>query len=478
MIEARHSRAWSAERRYVLSVLLQERLGLDVRSVVEDRSDTAITREGAPGAVIISDGLFALPEDLRLSPASIPSTRFLLWRVTDDALSAGLTSGSLPLAAPFNAERPVERSDGNVHIRFDLLGWIFMAITRYEEVMDVELDRHGRFPMTASVAWREGFHRRPLVDEYVYVLSWALRAAGVIPKAGPHSSSYRVHLTHDVDRPVAALEDGARGLIRRTAADLSVRRDLVLAGSRLASFPMARGSGFSRDPNYSFEFLMDVAEAAGQRALFNILARPRWQAGAEPPSAMDAAYSLSDRPIRALIRRVLERGHQIGLHGSYNSYVNAEQLALEMGALRVAIADAGKDVGEIPARQHYLRWKTPDTWSHLADAGASSDSTLGYAEEPGFRCGTCHPFPVFDLTRRVVLPLWEHPLIVMDVSLQPRSLQRGPVESVLGQVGGMISACRRVGGEFVLLWHNNNAVGKRGRAVYRELVALASGSSP
>jgi hypothetical protein len=284
-----------------------------------------------------------------------------------------------------------------------------------------------------------------------------------------------VALTHDVDRPVAALEDGVRGLARRTAADLVVRRDPGLAVRRLAAFPGARRAGFSRDPNYTFELLMDVAEAAGQTALFNILARTRVEPGAAPASPMDAAYRLTDPPIRTLLRRVGERGHRIGLHGSYNSYASAEQMVLEMGNLRHALDEQGIGSDRLPARQHYLRWTAPDTWRHLEQAGALFDSTLGYAEAPGFRCGTCRPFPVFDLETRTPLSLWEHPLIVMDVALQPASLQRGPIDEVLRQVAGVASMCKEVGGEFVILWHNNNAIGRRGETLYREIVRLACG---
>jgi len=31
-----------------------------------------------------------------------------------------------------------------------------------------------------------------------------------------------------------------------------------------------------------------------------------------------------------------------------------------------------------------------------ADAGMDYDSTLSYADRPGFRCGTCSEYPAFD----------------------------------------------------------------------------------
>lgn len=444
MIEVRHPSSWAAERAYVLSVLMALWLGLDVQLIAEDRPNTQLTRSGSANAVTITDGIFGLPEDQRFSPSTLPRGTFLAWRVTDTALAEELTSDVLPLAGPFDREHPVVVSEGGVDIRFDLLGWSFIAITRYEEMTSSDRDRHGRFPLSASTAWREGFHRRPLVDEYVRVLSWALRVAGLVTETGSLSGGYRVRLTHDVDRPVAAFEDGFRGLIRRTAADLTVRRDLRLAGTRLVGYPAVRRGSFARDPNFSFGFLMETAEAAGQTALFTILSRSRDQPGAEPTSPLDAAFTLSDPPIRALLRRVTERGHHVGLHGSYNSHASGKQIASEMMRLRDALDEVGASPEALPARQHYLRW-SPETWRHLAAATASFDSTLGFAETAGFRCGTCHPYPVFDVVDRTPIDLWEHPLVAMDVALDGKSLQRGSVDRVLQQVEDVVSACRKVG---------------------------------
>lgn len=45
---------------------------------------------------------------------------------------------------------------------------------------------------------------------------------------------------------------------------------------------------------------------------------------------------------------------------------------------------------------HYLRWGHPTTLQAWNDAGMDYDSTLGYADSPGFRCGTCFEYPAFN----------------------------------------------------------------------------------
>ena len=51
------------------------------------------------------------------------------------------------------------------------------------------------------------------------------------------------------------------------------------------------------------------------------------------------------------------------------------------------------------------------------DAGFDYDTTLNHAEHAGFRCGTCHPFPLWDFAKRRMLKVKECPLVLMDASL-------------------------------------------------------------
>ena len=51
-------------------------------------------------------------------------------------------------------------------------------------------------------------------------------------------------------------------------------------------------------------------------------------------------------------------------------------------------------------RQHYLQWANPTTWRNWDAAGLAYDCTLAFSEAVGFRTGTCHEYPVFDLVAR------------------------------------------------------------------------------
>jgi hypothetical protein len=65
-------------------------------------------------------------------------------------------------------------------------------------------------------------------------------------------------------------------------------------------------------------------------------------------------------------------------------------------------------------RGYYLRFEVPTTWQILEDNDMEIDSTCGYADREGFRCGTGDEFSVFNILSRKKLNLKERPLVFMD----------------------------------------------------------------
>ena len=55
--------------------------------------------------------------------------------------------------------------------------------------------------------------------------------------------------------------------------------------------------------------------------------------------------------------------------------------------------------------------------SNVSDAGLDYDTTVSFADTPGFHCGVCYEFPVFNVLTRQKLPLIERPLVVMDCTV-------------------------------------------------------------
>jgi hypothetical protein len=114
----------------------------------------------------------------------------------------------------------------------------------------------------------------------------------------------------------------------------------------------------------------------------------------------------------------------------------------------------------------------PITWRYWADNGLKYDSTLGFADHAGFRCGTCYEYPVYDLENRRVLPLRERPLIAMDASvIDERYMGLGPTEAAVDYLLELKRHCQRFDGDYVLLWHNQRFTDPREREIYRTVIA-------
>ena len=411
---------YETERRYVLDVVLRDWLGLEWELRAAQRDDVRITLAGEPSeqGVRVPDVLFATAPADWLTAASLPTVHWL---------------DGLPVIYGAPAPDPDR-------LAVDVFGAAFFMLTRYEELAVAERDEHDRFPTRASVAARAGFLGIPVVDAYVELLWEAMKRTW--PRLSRRPRAYSVALSHDVDHPLSTLDHGPRDFVRQLGGDLIRRRDARLAARRARALLGDR----DRDPNNTFDLLMDVSERNGVRSAFYFLAyrdqHPR-----------DGAFLFEHPWVRALIGRVARREHEVGLHPSFSSYRDGARIRDELARLRRVAEAEGVRQDDWGGRQHYLRWANPDTWRHWDAAGLNYDSTLGHSDAIGFRTGTCHPYRVFDLTERRPLRLVERPFQVMDVALFGPSAPA--LESAHAAVMDVAAQCRRYGGELGILWHNN-----------------------
>jgi hypothetical protein len=162
-----------------------------------------------------------------------------------------------------------------------------------------------------------------------------------------------------------------------------------------------------------------------------------------------AWYDFQHPEVQHTIHQVENRGHVIGFHPSYEGWNNLEAFKSERDSLQQWVKQP-----VVSGRQHYLRYNPERTLQVWQDAGMAWDSTLGYPEAPGFRCGACLPFPVFDLVNRQMLTLEEKPLIAMDVTLA--LAQALTPKAGREKLYALAHSVQKHRGEMVLLWHNSS----------------------
>jgi len=458
-----HPNTYLPERAYALEVLLGQFLGLEWEAQASARSDTRITLRGSSDScsLTIADGLFATPEGRWLASESLPITPLAHWRIDGASIQPTLVAPSLPIiyGEPLTSGCFYEESEHAISLGVDIFGSIFFQLARYEEIACPARDAHERFPAEASLAHREGFLTRPLANEYIEVLWSAIKR--LWPRMERRRRTFTEFLSHDVDAPRYTASSLGGGL-KATLGDLLRRRDPTLARARLHALHPDLRSPRAGDPYDTFDLIMDLSERRGLRSAFYFMA------GKTNP-ALDGAYAIDDPFIGELMRRIDARGHEIGLHPSYESFRAPDVVLREYRALQRVVERLGLTLPPTTGgRQHFLRWENPTTWRAWEQAGLSYDSSLGFPDDPGFRCGVCFEYTAFDAVARRPLGLLERPLVIME-----RALFTGGADEdrdALETIAALRGRCRLFGGNFTLLWHNSQLASQRQRSMYRSAV--------
>jgi hypothetical protein len=436
-----------------LEVILSERFGCKWQ-VSLTASCLRLKLEGADGAIVFD----ALEEGFTQARSDLPFTQ---WNSEREGWHSVLGS---PLPVPGVSRLPtplIEKQGGNTYFHYDVLGLTFWMLARVEEIGRSDLDLHGRFPSTSSHAYMHDYLDRPLVDEWLYVLGQVIVRQWEGVELRRHFT--KNFITCDLDVPYAE-RVSLKKLPRKLCGDLAKRQSMTMAWRSLSSCIRYREPSFSCDPNLAaINWMMDINELAGNKITFFILT------GGDHP--LDGHYRMDDPIIREILQRIHSRGHDIGLHPGYASYLDSKCTAIEAARLRFAMEAEGISQPEVGSRQHFLRWCSSYTSRSLEKAGLQYDSTLGYADHPGFRCGTCYEFPMFDPTLGRCLELRQRPLVLMECSvIEKRYMGLGCSREAETVMHKLKEICQRVGGVFTMLWHNSNLLDKRSRSIYQELV--------
>lgn len=372
---------------------------------------------------------------------------------------------SLPLPAPGAASLPtplISHTERGMHVAYDILGLTYWILTRHEEVDRKDLDKHGRFPATSSHAFKYGYLDRPVVDEWLHILGQVIQRTW--PGIKLKQNSFCMKVSHDVDQPSLYAFKSPSQIARMMGGHLFKRHD-PQAFFQAPYIKLTSSRHISRaDPFNTFEWIMDQSDRHSLISTFYFICGRT--------DVHDADYQPEDPRIRHLMRRIHERGHEIGLHPSYGSYESPKMIRQEADRLRRICDEERIHQREWGGRMHYLRWKQPNTLIALEHADLDYDSTLGYADIPGFRCGTCFEYPAFDPVSNKIINIRVRPLILMESTLLDDTyLGLGVGEEAAKIALSLKQTCRQVHGVFTLLWHNSTFLSAEHRSVYASLLS-------
>jgi peptidoglycan/xylan/chitin deacetylase (PgdA/CDA1 family) len=456
-----------AERTYILSVLLDEFLGLDYTIQITTRNESSqwVLTDGIR-TITLSDCLFSNTQGEWLTTKSLPQQPLKIWNLTRLNLPTLTIDSCLPIIYGQDPDQTdfFQIRDNQINLGIDIFGSSFFMLTRYEEVVKSDRDRFDRFPATASLAYQEYFLDRPIVNEYLEVLWSCINY--LWPNLQRRDHQFKMCLSHDVDEPFRFALTGLGRLAQRCAGDIRYRKSLTALGASIKSYAEVKFlQQPERDPSNTFDLIMDLSEANNIRSAFYFITD-------HSAGKIDGVYTMDHPLIRQLLRKIHDRGHEIGLHTSYNTYLDTTQTVKEFTFLKQACEEEGIIQDRWGGRQHYLRWSASKTFRNWDNAGLDYDSTLSYADQIGFRCGTCYEYSAFDLSSAQPLKLKERPLCIMEASVirhayMGLSLTDG---SALQAMKRIKERCRLFNGIFTLLWHNTGFTSLLEKSLYQEIL--------
>lgn len=428
-----HADRLTARLRYVTNLLLGERLGLEL--YFSEHHDEA-QHSGMPalryGATSEGNALFiraqGLLEDTGLKP-------FDVIMITD---RRGMR---VPMAV---------RGEGAA-FDFDPLAAAFYLLTRYEEHLPNPTDIHGRFDGRSGLAFRECFHKVPVIDIWVQWLRDEL--ARTYPEMRFNQKSYRFTPTIDIDNAYAYKHKGlwlnVAGALRSLA-----RGQWIMERARVLL-------GMQPDPYDNYGHLTALHREHGLRAIYFLLLADR--------GPYDRNLAHDHAAMKELVRTLAQTAH-LGIHPGYASGQLAMGIAKEAKRLEAIKGDVVNH-----SRHHFIKISFPITYKSLVKAGIKNDYSMGYYEMTGFRAGTSDSFLYYDLSEEAVTALRIHPFACMDVSL--RSYLRLTPQEAVDEIGHLASEIRAVGGHMITLWHNESVRDqgpwKGWQRVYTEMLKLA-----
>lgn len=415
MIQVTIGKSYIPERTYIINVLLSEFLGLQYKLETQLDTKYAYVISWEHKKICFTQDFFPTNE------AATYLTKERLPQKDQDYQGVKVLYG----------KPNIEWSEDEIRCDINLFGSAFFMLTRWEEIICDDTDQHGRFPAKSSIASKFNFLHRPVVNEYVELLWEMLQYLGVPQER--KTWKYQLIPTHDVDLP--RLWWTAQDKLRSIGSSLLKRRSTE-EFQFISKYILQ-----NKDPFDTFDCLMQLSENQNIQSHFFFISGGNTQ--------YDNHYQIEHPVIQDLLQEIDERGHRIGFHPSYDAYNNAAQFGEELERLQAVSPQEVKT-----GRQHYLRFETPTTWRIWEQYGMEWDSTLGYAEQIGFRCGVCYPFTVFDVEERKALNLKERPLLAMEVSLQ--QYQQATPEEADMQLQNLVNIVQSYGGEMVLLWHNSS----------------------
>ena len=302
--------------------------------------------------------------------------------------------------------------------------------TRKEEYGSTILDQYNRFYYNGSLSRNI---LEPRVSKYLIEHGYNVKY--------PEDKPFAVCLTHDIDAVYTSVFEKTVSAVKH-----------LQQGSPSGFMHSLSQMRSKKLPLWNFNDILTLEEVYNAKSSFYFMA--------ESVDEQDHAYRIED--CRSVLGDIIDHGCEVGLHGGYTSYIRMGEMKSKKEQLEKIL---NKKV--IGYRNHFLRFKVPETWEYLHEAGFLYDTTFGYADHIGFRNGMCHPFKPFNLKTGKYIEILEIPLIIMDCTFD--EYMKVDIRRAWDLSKRLIDTVMLYNGVLTLLWHNAYLLGNK-RKFYEKIL--------
>lgn len=281
--------------------------------------------------------------------------------------------------------------------QIDIFQTIFFHISRFEEwhKTNNKSDQHGLMPSEEHFLVKNGIQDIPVVDHLVYYLN-------EIIGLNPHKIETNYRLTHDVD--IIRKFPNFYKFTRSIANVLLFQEQKWDKLKKLLQCYYDLLLGKTKDPYDTFEWLLctDNPKITDRKIYFLSGGKTKYENYFNP----------NDPECKPIFELSQKYGYQFGIHPSYLSGCNEKMIKDEKELLEGIIGQKA-----MHSRQHFLKYNINKTGKILEKLEISTDSSFGYRDRTGFRCGTGFPYKMYNFEEEKSYSFLEIPLVVMDMAI-------------------------------------------------------------
>ena len=314
---------------------------------------------------------------------------------------------------------------------FDIFSSVFYLLSRYEEYLPFKADKFGRFKASDTLAFQNDFLQKPMVNIWIEIFKKALKNKFV--QLEFKSTAFTTIVTYDID---VAYKYKGRSFGRTLG---SAVKDVI--GFSVQNFKKRIQTLLQskKDPWDVYDELQKMIDQNELSSVFFFLLADK--------SEHDRNLNYQNPVIKKLVNQI-KTFSEIGIHPSFHTSSFPEKILIEKERLeKLSTEKINK------SRQHYLKFKLPDTFNALLQSGITEDYSMGFPEVPGFRAGTCKPFYFYDLKKEKKSPIKIFPVTCMDATFI-YYLEKSPEKSFMEMLN-LLKEVKKVNGTFIPIFHND-----------------------